>query len=656
MDETSQGPATGAAQAGSAAAVEDRAAGSLPPAEEALHIQAAAVAAQQGALTREEMRLEKQGRELELQQQQLADHFQQKLDRLAALREEARRAHATLQTDRAAYEKRVASVMQNLAADRRGLGEQDRQLRAERDHLRKLHGRLRRRWQRSWAGEHAALSRRETEVDRRTQAAQEERESLDRERRQLVPEQLRFSNESALGRRYLRSERERLLRLKSELDQREALLSETQTAQAEEGRRLAQEKEQWEADRASRVREAEGLETRIANYRSQLAELEKERELATTADLAAQGTVPISAAADLADKNPGSLSTAMAAERSAESSSEQPDEFKARLVDLERLAGDLGDQRRCLAEELLRFVQMREQWQGESQATATDLEELGQRLAAAELALTQREQAVQRAERAVQQKFEDLADAQKRLEGWKALAAVRAGMWEEERQRVSADLQTRQTLLADRLAALSRLGEKWQERRRRQVQALRGQRAACEGLRRRYTRLCEESSHRLIALAQQQRGLAERSLALDQYELEQIKSAVHPEAMERRLKELRRRSDALAAPALRSQDRERSRLEGETATLERRLQHLYEQEQQALALQTELTGKLSAWEKDEEKRQAEQARREHELNSLRQQRQQQDGQLQLLRGEVERLARLLFEGSGPSLPELGRAA
>src|SRR5438132_4392872 len=116
--------------------------------EDALHIQAAAVAAQQGTLTQHEMRLQRRRTELEQHEQQLADHLEKKLQRLESLRDDARQAHATLQRDRAAYEKRVADVLGGLATDRRGLANQEREVQQRRDRLLQLQRRLRRRWHR----------------------------------------------------------------------------------------------------------------------------------------------------------------------------------------------------------------------------------------------------------------------------------------------------------------------------------------------------------------------------------------------------------------------------------------------------------------------------------------------------------------------------
>jgi hypothetical protein len=643
MDNSNQRPAENACQAGAAV---------LFPYEEALHIQAAAVAAQQGALTHEEMRLERRCQELAQQEQQLGEHLEEKQSRLVQLRDDARQAHTLLRSERTAYEKRVAQVLQKLATDRRNLADQERQLQAGREHLRQLHGRLRKRWRRTWKAERAGFARQELEIESRGQRTQEERDRLNRDQQKLAQEQARFSAETAVGRRYLRSERERLRRLQTELDQREAKLTRKETAAAEEAQRLALEKRHWENEHGDRVREAAELETRIANYRAKLVELEQQVEQRKGLDaLGERGgiTRESSPIAPLPLQNP-------VAESDSPPDAGQNDQLTGRLADLERLAGEVADQRRCLVEECLRFLLCRDQWQKEGQATAADLDRLGQRLLGVEQALAQREQAVQEAEKLVQQKFEDLAEAQKRLEGEKALLVARASAWEGDHQRQIAELQSRELLVQERLDSLSRLGQLWQGRRRRQVLALRAQRSACEELRREYALLHEQWSTRMNTIAQQQRGLAQRSLALDQYELEQVERALDAAAMDKRLKELRRRTTALSASEQRHLARERTHLEAETASLERRLQQLYEQEQRTTDLEAELAGKLVVWEREQEANRLEQARRDHEFEILSQERHLQDGQLAVLRGEIERLAQSVIGEKDMAPVRLGQAA
>ncbi|TMQ29271.1 MAG: FHA domain-containing protein, partial [Planctomycetota bacterium] len=118
--------------------------------KEALRIQAAAVVAQQAALTEEEIRLQHRQSALVQQEQQLASLLEEKRQRLVTLREEARQAHDALGKERASYEERVAQVQSDLAASRRELSAHERGLQAERRQLFKLRHQLKRRWHRHW--------------------------------------------------------------------------------------------------------------------------------------------------------------------------------------------------------------------------------------------------------------------------------------------------------------------------------------------------------------------------------------------------------------------------------------------------------------------------------------------------------------------------
>ena len=160
----------------------------------------------------------------------------------------------------------------------------------------------------------------------------------------------------------------------------------------------------------------------------------------------------------------------------------------------------------------------------------------------------------------------------------------------------------------------------------------------------------------LLDLLLQQRQLAERTLALEQYQLSCVKNAADPAAGEKKLEQLRRRWASLSASVERIHARVRARLDAEAAMLEQRLQQLHDREQSNVALQVELMNKLSAWEQEQSAWQAEQENRQRELTGLRHERDQHQAQVQSLRLEVERLARLLIQDSGPSPLLLGRAA
>src|SRR5207253_5773877 len=115
---------------------------------------------------------------------------------------------------------------------------------------------------------------------------------------------------------------------------------------------------------------------------------------------------------------------------------------------------------------------------------------------------------------------------------------------------------------------------RWQQRRKQELVALRGELQRCGAARRQYAVLWEECLNHGSALEQQQRALAERALALEQYRLEVIGRAPDSAAAEKRLERLRRRCAAPTTAARRNLDRERQALDAERKRLQTLAQQL----------------------------------------------------------------------------------
>src|SRR5437870_760781 len=105
---------------------------------DALRVQAAAVAAQQAALTEDELRLRQQRQALEQQQTQLVAHLDEKRGRLIELRDQARQAYAELKAERAKFERSIADTARQLEASRAEIAGAKKQVQDERDRLRRL--------------------------------------------------------------------------------------------------------------------------------------------------------------------------------------------------------------------------------------------------------------------------------------------------------------------------------------------------------------------------------------------------------------------------------------------------------------------------------------------------------------------------------------
>jgi chromosome segregation ATPase len=636
-------------------------ASALEPEKEALRIQAAAVAAQQAALLQEEICLRHRRVALEQQEQQLATHLEEKRRRLLDLRDEARQAHAALQQTRAAYEKRVAQIMQDLTRSRQELADGQRLIQAERQRVLDLRQRLKRRFHRHWSSERMTMRLREAALAKQGRALENERERLKQEKTGLMQARMHFNGEMELGRRRLQADWEHVRKDQAGLHERASALDLRERALEAEHRQRAEEKHHWEETRFRLQQEVEGLESRVANFRRRL--LDEQQKLDRLQN-AAKPLPPSkgSQAPSFAESEQTRTDLPPAVLVSVEAQDQQHGplhpteaEWRNRVATLERIAGDLADQRLYLAEQYERLARAQQQWEQEHSSVATELEALAQRLHQREEAIQVGEEGVTVAEDRLDQRSAEMARQQGDLEGRSAQLAARAAVWDGEKDLLLASLRVREDLVAQQLAALSNLRQCWAKRRLRQVCRLRAQCAACEELRREGEALRLECSRRGTLLGKEQRALLERALALEQYRQRWIARAANPKAAEKRLERLRRRWAALAASAERTLAQERKALETQAARLEERARQLQQDADELNAREAELTTREAAWEQQQLQDQAEHEKIRQELDSLRRQRQSHEQQIATLREEVERLARLLLDDDSKPSPAM-RAA
>jgi chromosome segregation ATPase len=637
----------------------------LPREKEALRIQAAAVAAQQAALTEEEVRLHQRRVALAQQEQQLATHLEEKRQRLVALRDEAREARAVLQKERAAYEQRVAEILRSQVQARREISASQRQAQEERTRLIKLRRRLKRRWHRQWAGEREAMRRREAAVEQERQRLAKEWERLRQEKARFNATRLRLNGEIELNRRQLQTEREQLLKEQNEMREQARFRDEREAALLQAEQHLVKEKQRWETDRLRLQKEIEGLEARVSNYRRKIHE--QEQELARRdsdprsldVELIANPSSPhpvsqvsLATANHEVPRDDASISSPAVVPEGQQCDGQirqQEREGQHRLASLEKLAGELADQRLYLAEQCERLAQTQQHWQQECAEALAELESLGRRL-------EERERALTIGEGRLRQHADDIAHLRRHLEGWKAQLTQREAAWDGERNRLLADLRTREESVEKRLAALGELRERWEKRRRHQVTRLRSKLATCEELRREWTTLRQEWLRRSDTLAHAQRAVAERALALEQYRQEFIGQAHNPKAAEKRLENLRRHWAARSAASTQALGKQRRDLEAEARRLEEQLQQLHRDRDDLAAREAEWASQQSAWEHEQALVEGEHAKLRHEVQSLHQQREHYEHQLATVQEEVERLARLLLEENDPAPLPVGQAA
>src|SRR5579884_1751452 len=327
--------------------------------EDALRIQAAAVAAQQAALTEEELRLRQRAATLERQEQQLAAHLEEQEARLLELREQVKEERTALKEERTALRQQEERA-RNEALQEKQLAQKERRRFVE------LRKRLKRRWERHWQQKEADLQQQRESLAAERQQLEAESDLLRREREELQRRQLRFNGEVELGRRQLREEWEDLQlsqqRWEETLNQEQAERTRRERALAATARALAEEQHSWQQRRTTLLRDVEGLEARLRNQRQRL--MEQEQRLAQ-----------VEAALQARPEEPA-LGLVLAPTPNSETAVE-PARTPAFLG---RLAGELTDQRRHLLEQWQRLLRVEGQWQQERNVVIAELERSAQQV------------------------------------------------------------------------------------------------------------------------------------------------------------------------------------------------------------------------------------------------------------------------------------
>jgi plectin len=338
-----------------------------------------------------------------------------------------------------------------------------------------------------------------------------------------------------------------------------------------------------------------------------------------------------------------------------ESSSEER-AAQERTAHLEKLSGELADQRLHLVEQCQRLLGAQQHWQQQREAAATELECLGNKLLARELAVKEREQGLLAAEGRQKLLLQETLAVRRHLEAWQARMTAREKTWESDRDRVLSDVQGKEKLSQERLMAIAQLHERWLGRRRREVQTLQAERTACAKLRREYGALRQELQRRIADLEREQRSLSERELAIEQFQQELISSSAQPATASRKLERLRSRWAGLAAAAQKAVNDQRQSLEKEAADLQSLQSRLRKQADKNDTQEAELARQLSTWERAQLVAQDDMSRLRTDLEASQAQRDRYEKQVNDLRDEVERLARLLLDEPEPVILAPGKAA
>jgi len=621
--------------------------GASAPLGEALRVQTAAVAAQHAALDEREAQLAQRQGALEQQQEQLAALLDEKRRKLKSLHDRARGERTALRQDRAAYREYLNKVTGDLSQAQRELVEEQQKLHDERRRLARLARRLKNRLAKQTAAEREKIALRAEELANEERNLASERQVLDRRAAAIKDERLSFNGEYELGRRELQEAWDRLRRAqrrwrrrrrgeRAALNLRQRELQDAEVALGQAQHALAGEQEQWQDKREALQRDIEGLLQRYKNQRVKL--VEQQDQFGSD-----RPHVPQLPGPDLATASEVVTPSGEAGQHE-------------KLQELNRLAGDLADQRLQLAEQWQRLARTHQRWQQDQARAAAEIETLVQRVHHKEQDLEAREQTQASAATDLRQRHEALIQLHQQLVGWRARLHVREQAWEAERARFLTELKHREELIENHVSALSELRERWTQRRRAEQDKLRDEREAYVRLRQELAVERQRLDKGRTVLDEEKRRLAEKALALEQVRHELLLRAPDSAAAQRRLERLRRRERARHAEAVRALEQDRQAVQSEWTAIQARTVELEARAADLAAAQTELTKNTTAWEHKQVLAQARQVRLEEEMQLALAQRAATEQELAKMKDEVERIASSLLDEPAPTILPLDRAA
>lgn len=588
---------------------------------DALRVQAAAVAAQQAALSDEEMRLLMRRSALEKQENQLATHFEERRLELDNLQAEVsrNRAETTAARDLAAADKQAA------AQDRADA----KNAKAKLLHLR---ARFKKTWQARWKA-------REEEMGRQANALAEARKKFDEARQAFHANLLRFNGETELTRRQLQHAWTELgeaqkrweeghEREEREVENRRAALDERAASLAAAEKSLLRDRDQWTRLRATVMRESEGLDARVRNLRAQVLKLRFEQ--ASPRPIVAAGpsvppvVLPVPPTLQKAEPLPAGI------------------DHPAPAV-LVRLAGVLTDQRRVLLEQWQKMLQLHATWKDERRALLLAMEEAAQRLDHRERAIEEQRHEILAGQTALRHCQEGAREQQNRLDAWQARLTMRELAWEGEKGRILVEVARREEAVEACQEEVAKLRDRWIACRREEVEQLHAARAKCVSMRRHYAKLWRACQKEKAALTRDQRTLATKILALEHWRQEVLPRTNDAPDAEKRLAMLIQREEKLRAGTEEELAEKAKGLASEGARLDQRAGQLEKLEKGLTSREEELARQLAEFDVRQGNRAEDERRGREELVLLRQWQEQDRRRIAALQDEIERIVRTMLD-------------
>lgn len=607
---------------------------------EALRIQAAAVAAQQIALDELEARLQQRSHDLEQQEEQLAAHLADKQRQVQIWSQYTASERETLHKEKLEHEKLLAKQAQELLQARQEVSNDQQKNVRERQRIDLVYQRLRKRWQRVSAAEREKQQLQALKLQAEAQTLQERQATLAAQEAAHAQDVLRFNAERELVSRQLRSEHDTLneqqqawRRRRSQehaaLKAKELALAETQVSLQKAGALLLQDKANCDQQQDALQKELHGLNNRIVHQRMRIQEQAEElaRLEAAVRERRVQANEPEPIECEV--------------EEVPDEPSPEAPAWQHRLAELDRLAGELADQRAQLIEQYARLAQIQHAWQQRRDQAAAELDALAQRLAAEEDALSQRDRQTILVEESLQQRQQEIDAARQDLQVWRAQWKSHEAMFTHEHQTHMSALRHKEALLQEQLADLVTLRQRWNQRRQQEIEQQRMTRTLLEQQQRDTHQLRAELFEKGLQLESEKRIVAEKALALEEYRQEVFFRANDP-ASQRRVERLRRRWLTLNAAVIRAAKIEREAVQNELRALESQRAELQEQTDQRTAAEADLAEKQAVLEEREAVLKARQLHLDHELKCL-----ELRSPEHRTREHVEILAQMMYEDDTP---------
>ncbi len=310
------------------------------------------------------------------------------------------------------------------------------QARLQRRRLWHMRARLKKRWHRAWAAERKTYQRRCDELAHAQSHLQKESQRLEQLQNALDQERLRFNGEKELSQRKLKAVRNEVLHQEQRLTEQRRSLEERARALDQKERTLTETKRRETESIERLAMEANGLEQRIQNLRSQL--ITHEQEVAKSK-------------AHLSQSLPVPVSSEIAAPPAWEA------DLQEYLHLLDKLACCLTDERLRLFGQTEQLALTRNHWQKKHESDIQKLETRFQTLTKSELSLENRLLVLR------QQQSESFQTRQS-LESWQARLTLQTASWKGERERLFAQVQSLESRAGRLQEVLADLPPDWKER------------------------------------------------------------------------------------------------------------------------------------------------------------------------------------------------